>query len=536
MTRTDRNVIILGGGLPGLSAALWLTRQSVPVTVVERASEAGGLGRTVERNGFRYDLGGHRFFSRSKEIYQFLQELLGPDLIEVRASAKIWFRGRLYDYPLNLRDILTGLGPQESTLALWSMAGSRLAWLLRRSEPENLEEWLVAEFGETLFRHFFKDYSEKVWGIPCYRIAADLASQRIRGVSLPRALAEAVLPARLLGRRASSEGGGGRAGTGPGTDSSTDAGAGAGAGSVAVSGTGTGTGGGLVAGGGAGGGPTPSGRYFLYPRLGIGMLTDRLVAAIEPRSKILRDASVTEIRHRRSRVETIVYREGASERDVEIGNGTDFISSIPLPRLLYLLNPRPPADVLVAARSLLFRDLVSVHLEVDRERITDVSWIYVPEPDISFGRIIEPKNWSRAMVPAPDRSSLVAEHYCFEGDSTWNLTDQELVTRTVADLAEKQKLLRREEVASGFAIRTRKAYPVYEMGYREQLLRIQRYLESIQNLQTVGRGGMFKYYNVAHLVESGIRAAENVFGAGHDLTGMGRRPAASRSVASGTYE
>jgi protoporphyrinogen oxidase len=452
---------VLGGGLPGLSAAHWLTRQGVPCEIVERASEIGGLARTIERNGFRYDFGGYRFFSRSSEVSQLLHELLGDDLTTVKASSKIYFRDRLYDYPLNPKDILAGMGRQQSTLALWSFAGSRLAGALRRGQPQNLEDWLIAEFGETLFRSFFKEYNEKVWGIPCHRLAAELASQRIRGVSLGGALKQAVIPARFAAAAPDYK--------------------------------------------------------FLYPRLGIGELTDRFAAAIEKKNTIRRDATVVEVRVKRARVESVVYRD-AGERDIE-AQGTDVISCIPLPRLLYVLNPRPPADVLASARSLMFRDLIAVCLELRRERVTHDSWIYVPDPAFAFARVLEPKNWSEAMAPR-DMTSLVAEHYCFEGDEIWKASDQELVNRTIHDLTERLKLVSKDDVVGGFAIRIKKPYPVYEVTYREHLQRIQRYLKNIVNLQTVGRGGMFKYYNVAHLVESGIRSAENVFGAGHDLSGV----------------
>jgi protoporphyrinogen oxidase len=456
-----KRVIVLGAGLPGLSAAHWLSRQGVPCEVVERASEVGGLARTIERNGFRYDFGGYRFFSRSTEIQQLLQELLGDDLTTVSASSKIYFRGRLYDYPLRPKDILAGMGRQQSSLALWSFAGSRLAGMLRRGTPQNLEEWLIAEFGETLFRSFFKDYNEKVWGLPCHRLAAELASQRIRGVSLTGALRGLLVPERFAS-------------------------------------------------------PPPDYK-FLYPRLGIGELTERFAAAIEKKNTVRRDSTVVEVRVKRARVEAVVFRD-ASEQDIEV-TGSDVISCIPLPRLLYVLNPRPPADVLASARSLVFRDLIAVCLELRRERVTRDSWIYVPDPAFAFARLIEPKNWSEAMAPR-DHTSLVAEHYCFEGDEIWKASDHDLVQRTIHDLVERLNLIQREDVIGGFAIRIKKPYPVYEIDYREHLHRIQKYLRGIVNLQTVGRGGMFKYYNVAHLVESGIRAAENVFGAGHDLSGV----------------
>lgn len=468
-----KRVVVLGGGLPGLSAAHWLTRQGVETEVLERASEVGGLARTIERNGFRYDFGGYRFFSRSPEIQGLLQELLGQDLVQVNASSKIYYRGRLYEYPISPRDVLAGMGRERAGLALWSFVGARAAHLVRREPMFSLEDWLVAEFGETLYRAFFKDYNEKVWGVPCHRLSVELASQRIRGIAFAKVVGGSL--STVLGNALPS--------------------------GIASR---------LLA--------DPAKSYaFLYPRLGIGQLTSRFAQQIGKKNVLRTDASVSEVRVKRARVESVVYRD-AIEREIEV-HATDFVSSLPLPRLLFLLSPRPPADVLHSARSLAFRDLIAVCLEIKKERVMRDSWIYVPEPAIPFARVLEPKNWSSAMAPA-DRTSLVAEHYCFEGDATWSRTDQELVERTIADLCDVMKLVRREDVTGGFAIRIKKPYPVYQIGYRENLIRIQRYLRSLVNLQTVGRGGMFKYYNVGHLVESGVRAAENVFGAGHDLSGI----------------
>lgn len=457
-----KKVLVLGGGLPGLSAAHWLTRQGVEAEVFERAPEVGGLARTIERNGFRYDFGGHRFFSRSNEIQETLEELLGPDLVEVKASSKIFYRGRLYEYPISPRDVLEGLGSQQAALALWSLVGARAASLVKRGQHFSLEEWLVAEFGETLYRAFFKDYNEKVWGVPCHRLSVELASRRIRGIAFTSVLGQSFLPRKILADPRSSY-------------------------------------------------------AFLYPRLGIGQLASRFAAAIQRRNVIRTEATVTEVRVKKARVESVVYRD-ATDREIEV-HATDIVSSLPLPRLLFLINPRPPHDVLASARALLFRDLVAICLEIAKERVMSDSWIYVPEPSIPFARVLEPRNWSSAMAPS-GMTSLVAEHYCFEGDATWARTDAELIESAITSLADHMKLIRREDVQGGFAIRIKKPYPVYQLGYYEHLIRIQRYLKSLVNLQTVGRGGMFKYYNVGHLVESGIRAAENVFGAGHDLMGM----------------
>lgn len=456
-----KKVIVLGAGLSGLSAAYELTRQGASATVIEKNPEVGGLARTIERDGYRFDFGGYRFIGGSSEIRDLFKELLGPDLLTVTATSKIYYRGYSYAYPLEVKDLVKGLGQKEAAVALWTYAGRQIAGHLPgHARPRNLEEWLLERFGETLYRAFFRDYSEKIWGIACHRLSAELASRRIRGVELGKGLVRRLLPRRLAG---------------------------------------------------------DMGHRFLYPKRGIGQLSDALAERIERKNELLRDGTVTEVRVRRGRVKGVTYRD--RKGDSHEAQATHLVSSIPLPRLLYILSPRPPADVLASARALLFRDVISVCLKLRREQVTRDSWIYAPDPQIGFARLLEPRNWSRAMVPV-GKSSLVAETYCFEGDPVWSASDEELIDRTVQDLSERMALIRPEEVLGGVVLRIRKPYPVYELGYHEHLTRIHRFLSSIVNLQAIGRGGMFKYYNVGHLVRSGIRAAENVFGAGHDLWGV----------------
>jgi len=430
--------------------------------MLERNLEVGGLARTVQRNGYRFDYGGYRFIAASSEVVRLLREILGPDLLSVSATSKIYYRNKLYAYPVDPRDLVQKLSRREATIALWSYAGSRLArYLPTHHSPRNLEEWLLDEFGETLYRAFFRDYNEKIWGIPCHRLSAELASRRIRGLKPLTELARGALPKRWTRWKKAHR--------------------------------------------------------FLYPRHGIGQLSEAFAETIERRGSIIRGATVTEMHVRRARVETVVYRDASGKLHEQ--KGTNVVSSVPLPRLLYLLKPSPPGDVLASARALKFRDLVAVCLELRRDRVTEDSWLYVPDAHVGFARLLEPKGWSEAMAP-PGRTSLVAEYYCFEGDAIWTMDEKTLVERTVADLAHRLCLIDQSEVLGGFVLRIRKPYPVYELGYHEHLHRIHQYLKSIVNLQAIGRGGLFKYYNVGHLLRSGIRAAENVFGAGHDLWGI----------------
>jgi protoporphyrinogen oxidase len=446
----ERRVLILGGGLTGLSAGYVLTEAGFGVKVFERDSTVGGLSRTIERNGFRFDLGGHRFFTTNRKTDEFVKQLMGDELVSVPRKSKIYMRNRYFDYPLKPLNALFGLGIPTTIKIMGDYGTERLRRAIRTNDIVSLEDWVVSNFGRKMFDIYFREYSEKVWGIECNRISADWVAQRIRGLSLAKAVKNAFF--RLNGKDL----------------------------------------------------PTLVDR-FLYPELGIGRISDRLREEIEKKNEVFTGTGVEGISHSGSRIESItVSRNGRPE----VVPGEEFISSMPITSLVRRLRPAAPKNVLEAAAKLRFRDLVIVTVMIKKKRVTDQTWIYIPEQRIPFGRIHEPTNWSSKMAPE-GKTLLVMEFFSFKGDRIWNETDGNLVRVTVENL-EKLGFVKSDEVTDGVVLRIPRAYPLFEVGYKEACGKLYEYLRGFKNLHIAGRGGMFRYYNMDHAIESGFATAERI--------------------------
>ncbi len=448
MSRSKKDTIVLGGGLSGLSSGYELTKAGFKVGVYERDAVVGGLSKTIERNGFRFDLGGHRFFTADEKINDFVRELMGNELITVRRSSKIYLRGKYFDYPLKPLNAMFGLGILNTARTLADYAWETARRTIRDKEIISLEDWVVGNFGRTMFNIYFKEYSEKVWGIDCSRISAAWVAQRIKGLSLAKAVKHAF--SKVSGR-----------------DLATLA------------------------------------DRFLYPALGIGRLSDRLRDEIEKSNgDVFTGTGVESINHRGFKIDSISVRDRVRMRTVP---AEEFISSVPVTKLVRMLNPPPPPPVLETAAKLRFRDLVIVAIMVDRARITDQTWIYIPEKKIPFGRIHEPTNWSPAMAP-PGKSLLVTEFFSFKGDAVWSMGD-----RMLADLAADNLvglgLINRREILDSVTVRVPKAYPLFEVGYRKHTAELHDYLGRFSNLHITGRSGLFRYYNMDVAIQSGREAA-----------------------------
>jgi len=446
---------ILGGGLAGLVAGRALAQAGRRVHLLEGGDAVGGLARTVMRDGFRYDLGGHRFFTRDAQIERYVSELLGNELVTVPRSSRIYLKGKWIEYPLRPLNALFGLGLSNCAKILLGYAASSAAQRWQPAPLVSLEDWVVAQFGRPLFELYFRDYSEKVWGIDCRNISAEWMAQRVQGLSLGAAIQRAFLQR----------------------------------GSVPVLPT-------LV-------------ERFLYPRLGIGRIAERLREEIERTSRIATGSRVVQLHHDGRRIEGVSVRQG--ERLQHLA-GEEFLSTIPLTQVVQALTPHAPVNVRAAAARLRYRDLVIVTVMLERERATDQTWIYFPGKDIPFGRLHEPTNWSAAMAP-PGHTLLVTERFCFRGDATWNASDAELIASTVRHL-EKLGFIRRPEVCDGMVVRIPAAYPLFEVGYRENSQILSDYLQRFENLQLAGRGGLFRYYNMDQAIASGLAAAEALVGHG----------------------
>jgi protoporphyrinogen oxidase len=450
VTKRDDQILILGGGLTGLSAGYILTKAGLKVAVFEHDSTVGGVSKTIEHNGFRFDLGGHRFFTKDARINAFVKDLMGNELIMVPRKSKIFMRGKYFDYPLKPLNAVFGMGIPVTLRILADYGIERIKRLFRKPAAVSLEDWVVANFGRTMFNIYFKEYSEKVWGIACNRISAEWVAQRIKGLSLSKAVTNAFFKPK-----------------GKDIPSLVD--------------------------------------EFYYPRLGIGRISEKLKEGIEQNGTVFTDTRVERIHHSGSTIDSVQVTDRERTRLVR---GKEFISSIPITKLIDLLEPPPPKTVLTAASKLIFRDLIIVAVMIDRKRVTDQTWIYIPEKNIPFGRIHEPTNWSEKMAP-DGKTLLVAEFFSFQGDSVWNASDQTLTGIAVQNL-ERLGYIRGSEVLDSAVQRVPKAYPLFEIGYDRYVDEIYDYLSRFKNLHVAGRVGMFKYYNMDHAIESGMAAAEKI--------------------------
>jgi protoporphyrinogen oxidase len=362
--------LVLGAGPAGLTAGYLLARRGEPVTVLEASDSLGGLARTEVRDGYRFDLGGHRFFTKSPEVEALWMGLLGPELLLRQRLSRIYWRGRLIDYPLRIGDVVRKVGPAEVARSGVSYAAAHLR---PRPRAETFEDWVSQRFGRRLFELFFRSYTEKVWGVPTSEIRAEWAAQRIRGLSLWRAARSAI-------------------GTG---------------GSEVRS---------LI-------------EEFHYPRLGPGQMWERMAGEITAAGgEVVLNAPVTGIQIEPGHA--IEVRTTNDERRT----AEAIISSLPLRTLAAIAEPRPPAEVIEAAAGLRYRDFICVALVLDGEEPFPDNWIYVHEPDVRVGRIQNFRAWSSDLVPEPGRTCLGLEYFCFEGDDLWTAPDEELVGVAAAEL------------------------------------------------------------------------------------------------------
>jgi protoporphyrinogen oxidase len=451
-------VVVLGAGPAGLTAAYRLAKATdARITVLEADDIVGGISRTAQYKGFRFDIGGHRFFTKIRPVEDLWHEILGPEFISVPRLSRIHYNNRFFDYPLKAGNALRGLGPINALRIV-------LSYVKWHYQPypieENFEQWVTNRFGKRLYEIFFKTYTEKVWGIPCTEIRAEWAAQRIQGLSL----AKAILNATALNKRS--------------TNIKT-----------------------LI-------------HEFQYPRLGPGQMWETC------RDRIVERGHAVHMRHYVNRVHLDRGRVTAVTAETPDGprtfEGEHFISTMPIRSLVRAFSPAADEGARAAAEGLRYRDFLVVALILDKEKLFPDNWIYIHTPGVKVGRIQNFNNWSAAMVPRPGATCLGLEYFCFKGDGLWESPDQDLIEQAAREL-EQLGLARREDVVDGAVIRMPKAYPIYDAAYRAHLDRVRQFIDPIPNLHTVGRNGMHKYNNQDHSMLAAMMAVENMQGASHDL-------------------
>lgn len=448
--------VVIGAGPAGLTAAWELARRNLPVTVLEKSNLPGGIARTEQYKGYHFDIGGHRFFTKVPEVNRLWHQWLGTDFLTRSRQSSIYYNGNFFKYPLRPVNALVGLGSWESARVIASYIQSRL---FPYPQENNFEEWVSNRFGKRLYRIFFKTYTEKVWGIPCTEIRAEWAAQRIKGLSLFSAVRNAIAPSN--GRVIKT----------------------------------------LI-------------EQFEYPKCGPGQMWQRVTDLLRAGGHQVRmNAEVIKIKHVDRRATGLVVANNGTEAMMPASN---VISSMPLPELIFRLDPPAPPEVIRAAQCLSYRDFVMVVLILDQPHLFADNWIYIHSPEVKVGRIQNFKNWSPDMVPDDRLTSLGLEYFCTVGDSLWNMTDSELIALAQQEVAQIG-LAETDHVVDGTVVRQPKAYPVYNGPYAGHLQTIKQFLSRFENLQTIGRNGLHKYNNQDHSMLTAILAVKNMFGEQHDL-------------------
>jgi protoporphyrinogen oxidase len=454
-------VVVIGAGPAGLTAAYILSKDGYRVTVLEADKVVGGISRTVQHNGYRFDIGGHRFFTKIPQVQALWEELLGPEFIRVPRLSRIHYNGKYFDYPLKAASALAGVGLVNAIQIVWSYLGAALR---PHAVEENFEQWVSNRFGRRMYEIFFKTYTEKIWGIPCSEIRAEWAAQRIQGLSLAKAI---VSLTPLAGSTQTKS---------------------------------------LI-------------QEFSYPRLGPGQMweaaSDRILAM--GNSVLLQHCVVAiELEADATSASRAVAVRASSPNGECSFHADHVISTMPIQSLVGALRPGAPATVREAAEGLRYRDFLLVALILDKDHLFPDNWIYIHTPSVKVGRIQNFNNWSRAMVPEPGRSCLGMEYFCFESDSLWKSSDADLLALASRELTQLG-LAVDARIVDGAVVRMPKAYPIYDSRYRECLDRVREFIDPIVNLQTVGRNGMHKYNNQDHSMLTAMMAAENLQGRPRDV-------------------
>jgi len=453
--RSERPYVVIGGGPAGLSAGYLLAKAGRRVIVFEAEDQVGGLAKTVvDPDGYRFDLGGHRFFTKSREVNDLWLEIMGDEFLMRPRMSRIFWRGRYLDYPLRGTDVIRKLGPVELTLSMFSYF---VAALKPKGKEDNLETWVSNRFGKRLYRHFFKSYTEKVWGVPATEIRAEWAAQRIKGLSFFSAAKSAFF--------------------GNGDDKIKS----------------------LI-------------DKFQYPRYGPGQMWEQMTARIEEMGGEVRlETAVTKLELDDHGDVVGVHAGG------EIIQAQSVISSLPLRATVAVTDPQAPAEVQQAAVGLRYRDFITIALVIDGEDLFPDNWIYIHEESVNVGRIQNFRSWSPWMVPDPDTACVGMEYFAFEGDELWTMSDRDLIELGKSEL-EALGLSTPDKVRRGYVVRVPKAYPMYDADYSERVDTIRGWLDDIGNLQQVGRNGLHRYNNSDHSMLSAMRAVDNLLtDAKHDI-------------------
>ncbi len=447
------DLVIIGAGPAGLTAAYELSNSEKKVIVLEKKPQVGGLAETKVFGSYRYDIGPHRFFTKNKEVYQLFLEMLGSDAVAVNRKTRILFKNSYFDYPLTPLNALFGLGLGESIVIGFSYIFARVKSYLKISKINNFEDWVVDRFGKKLFNNFFKNYTEKVWGIDCKDIGSDWAAQRIKGLSLSTAIKFALFPNSKKRPKTLVD-------------------------------------------------------KFYYPRLGAGMLWEKFEEHITNKGiDVTKNKKVTAVK--RSGDNFMITYEDTEGNKTTIESKDVFFSN-PLLEFIAIYDSEVPQSVIDSAKALNYRNHISVHITIDK-KLFDDNWIYIHSPNLEMARIADFTNFSDDMSEA-GTYPLTLEYFCFEDDDIWNKQNKDIIDFALNEL--RSIFDDKFNVIHSEVSRNANAYPVIKTGYQEHIDVIKDWLSGLPNITAIGRSGMFKYNNQDHAMATGLYAARTLMGQG----------------------
>ena len=440
-------ILIIGAGPAGLTAAWEAEKHGVKTLILESDKEIGGISRTVERNGWRFDIGGHRFFTKVDEVYKIWDEILDKEdfLLRPRMS-RIYYKNKFYDYPLKASNALFNLGIFEAIRCVLSYFYVRV---FPPKKQDNFEDWVAARFGWRLYNIFFKTYTEKVWGVDARTIGSDWASQRIKNLSLMKA----ILNAFQINK----------------------------SGEIITT---------LI-------------DKFKYPKYGPGMMWETAYKKLQEKNhKILLNSRVVEISKENDTYKIQIVSG-------EVFEAKNILSSMPLAHLPKTIKPIPDNNVLESGQNLKFRDFLSVALVIDEKDAFPDNWIYIHDPGVRVGRVQNYGSWSPYLVKE-GKTCLGLEYFVNIGDELWSMEDEKLIDLATREL-EKLSLIKTNSTLEGYVVRMPKAYPVYDLDYSKNIDEIEKWLSNEhKNIYPIGRNGMHRYNNQDHSMMTAVLSVRNI--------------------------
>ena len=459
----------MGAGPAGLATGHELSANGVRVSVLDRNDFVGGLCNTNDHNGYKFDLGGHRWFTKNEDLNNWFHKLMGDEIVWVERISRIYYDGRYYTYPISILNVIKNAGVFTIMQAGIMYLKSALQYAILNKPIKNMKDAYVAQFGSKLYDMFFRRYSEKVWGLPCEKLSADWVTQRSAGLSIWTVIQEALLKTKSDNESLIEE--------------------------------------------------------FMYPRDGYVRIPQRMaeeIIAAGDGNSIRLESTVTKIAYRGPGDFEVFYRDADGSEQSMLA--TTVVSTIPLGILPRLLLPACDQRVIEAANGLTFRALLTVNVILKKQQVSIDTWLYVQDEDVLFGRLHEPKNWSAAMVPDQTTTSLVLECFCTKDDPIWQMSDEDVGRRCIDDLESKLKFITSSEVIDFSVVRTLQAYPVYDLEYAGKLKVIKDFLAGFDGLHIVGRGGTHRYNNADHSIEMGLLLGRKILGYDVDYMDVNTEP------------